>query len=431
MSGFRRSAIAGPGSILACLLVMSCGGSTSDESARKGNGGGGSGGTEAANTGGGIGAIGGGGTGGTISASGGSAGSSSGGSGECVPEPWSITTVDADGDTGHGSSIAVDASGAVHISYVDDTAHALRFASRDPGGTWTTSTVDSTKTITANGTGRTSLTVDASGGVHVSYDYTLSSGGLGYVFRAAPGASWTTSPVDSLGGDSSIAVDTSGGAHIAYIYFSGWYLRYAYKSASGTWTTDDLKAVYYRYPSLALDKSGGVHVAYNDDSTLMYTSLGPNGSWTTSTVDSLSTSFAPKMGLAVDSLGGVHISYSHTEDTDGLRYAHRDPAGAWTTTTIDSSPDFYTGFASSLAVDPQRGVHVTYAQLDPNNGSPQGNLRYAYRSPDGVWTTATLDTVSYLVNIGNPSLAVDALGGVHVSYYGTGDLRYAYSRRCP
>ena len=78
---------------------------------------------------------------------------------------WDIVQVDDAGDADLDSSIALDPSDAVHISYHDSSTNALKYAT-NMSGAWVGSIVDDI----SGSTGRyTSIAVDANFNVHISY----------------------------------------------------------------------------------------------------------------------------------------------------------------------------------------------------------------------------------------------------------------------
>ena len=208
---------------------------------------------------------------------------------------WVTETVDSDGDVGEYTSIALDSSDNVHISYFDGSNADLKYAT-NKSGSWVTETVDS-----YGGVGTyTSIAIDSSDNVHISYHDGGSSADLKYATNKS--GSWVTDTVDTggqVGFDSSIAIDSSGNVHISYLDYTNKDSKYA-TNASGTWVTDTVDSIgtvsygqrvknYYNpygilicsirfsfadwYNSIAIDSSDNVHISYLDGSNtdLKYT----------------------------------------------------------------------------------------------------------------------------------------------------------------
>ena len=139
-------------------------------------------------------------------------------------------------------------------------------------------------------------------------------------------------------------------------------------------------------------------------------------SWTTLTIDSDSY-VGEYSSIAVDSNNNVHISYYKGQDLLGgsaydLKYA-TNASGAWVTTTIDSTGT--VGTYTSLAIDSNDNVHISYR--DEGNG-----LKYATNA-SGSWVTTVIDSNSAQFT----SLALDSNDKVHISYYegANSALKYA------
>ena len=348
---------------------------------------------------------------------------------------WQPVAVDQTGTVGRYSSLVVDGSGHVHVSYLDDTNGELKYAicpaSCTTAAGWQTVTVDQ------GGGAYNSLAVDGTGGVHVSYQHGTD---LKYASCAAScmtAASWATVVVDQggdLGAYTSLALDESGRVHVSYSDGTNVDLKYATCAASCTtaanWQTVvvDQTGFVGAYTSLAVDGSGRVHVSYQGDADLKYATC-PAGctvaaNWTNVAVDQ--TGYAGAYSsLAVDGSGRLHVSYF--EETKGdLRYAtcaaDCTTAANWQTVAADEAGDI--GYSASLAVDGSGRLHVSYADFT------NGDLKYATCAADctspSSWQTTALDHTGNLGGEDYTSLAVDPSGGVHVSYFDdtNADLKY-------
>ena len=192
---------------------------------------------------------------------------------------WQTVTVDAAGDVGEYTSLAVDGTGHAHVSYYDNSNDDLKYATCAAdcaaAASWQTATVDAGGNV-----GRyTSLAVGAGERLHVSY-YDDSNLDLKYATCAGActtGATWQAATVDAAGNvgrDNSLGVDANGRLHISYFDESSFDLRYATCAAACTtpanWqaTTVDAAGVVGTYTSLAVDANGRVHVSYVNGSSL-------------------------------------------------------------------------------------------------------------------------------------------------------------------
>jgi hypothetical protein len=301
---------------------------------------------------------------------------------------WQAVTVDAAGSVGFFTSLAVDAGGRLHGSYYDDTNRDLKYAACparcDLAHNWRAATVDAAGSVGLY----TSLAVDASGRLHVSYEDRTNSN-LKYATCAADcalTANWQAVTVDaagSVGWYTSLAVGAAGRLHVSYWDTNNDDLKYATCAAdcdaAAGWqavTVDAAGSVGW-YTSLAVDAGGRLHVSYldNTNGTLKYATCAANcetaANWQAATVDAAAGRVGLYTSLAVDAGGRLHVSYQ--DWTNGhLKYATCAADCAltanWQAATVDAAGS--VGFSTSLAVDGSGRLHVSYY----DNGN--SNLKY-------------------------------------------------------
>jgi hypothetical protein len=179
---------------------------------------------------------------------------------------------------------------------------------------------------------QSSIAVDGSDKVHISY---RGGGGLTYATNAS--GAWVTATVDwdeNGGLYSSLALDSLGDAHISYYDVTNADLRYA-TNASGDWVVETLDSdgdVGWD-TSIALDSWDNVHISYYDvtNADLKHVT-NASGDWETEVVDSTGD-VGKYSSIAVDSRDHLRISY-YSETRLNLKYAYTTPC-------IDNDGDGY------------------------------------------------------------------------------------------
>ena len=277
---------------------------------------------------------------------------------------WVAVTVDSSGDVGKYTSIALDSANNVHISYIDimDSANNIKYAT-NASGSWVTEIVDIIGTMGFPTTTTTSIAINSFDKVHISY-----GPGLKYATNAS--GSWVTTTVDNDGGGSSIAIDSLDKVHISY--YTGHMVKYA-TNASGSWITVTADSnVVVSDTSIAVDSSNNVHISYNDftdfpNNGLKY-ATDATGTWVNTIVDSNFS--VANSSIAIDSSGNVHICYAG----NGLKYAN-NTSGTWVNETADSSR--FVGW-SSIAMDSSDIVHISYFDFI------NWQLKHATKNPQAI-----------------------------------------------
>ena len=76
---------------------------------------------------------------------------------------WVVETLDSTGDVGRNSAIAIDLAGNLHVSYGDATNSKLKYAN-NTSGAWKLYTIDN-----ASPWPKTSIAVDSTNKIHISH----------------------------------------------------------------------------------------------------------------------------------------------------------------------------------------------------------------------------------------------------------------------
>ncbi|HEX9182029.1 MAG TPA: hypothetical protein VF876_02115 [Burkholderiales bacterium] len=329
----------------------------------------------------------------------------------------------------NGTRIANVASPHVHAGLADDVTHfylvTAEVSGLESAGSpvawattgWVTERVAGTTATTLERDA--AIALDAAGNplLHFSYDEKVGSASLQYnVYAAKAAGAWTAVPVDTpLAVNAGIGVDSGGTVHVSYLDFGG--LTHAVY-ASGAWNAEIVDATASCGAAFALDAGGRVHLAYRASvggaNELRY-ATNASGTWVVGTVTAFSTAGCSMSGrriaISVDGGGVVHIAFAGDYPDYGLKYATRQ-AGAWSAIGLDQ----YDIQQLAAQADANGVVHVAYADN-------AGRLRYASNS-GGAWNVGDIEPQG---SPAYPSLALDAGGLPHVSYFypGLGELRHA------
>ncbi len=296
-----------------------------------------------------------------------------------VGRSWTISTVDTEGDVGAAASLGQNGL-ASHISYLDASSGALKYAAWN-GSAWYTTTVDSNVRMS------TAIAVESNNKAHLVYDgcldnclkyatYVDTGGNCG-------GGAWqcdVIGPEPQVVLDVSIALDGIGRPHVAYYDAANQDLKYAYRDGT-TWYdyVIDSAGDVGQYTSIAMGYGNVPSISYYDVTNgdlkfATYVGTGGNcgmfSDWNCSTLDS-----AGDVGqfTSLDmhtAFGVLQPAISYYDKTNGnLKYALNGYMGLWFVYTVDSAGD--VGKFTSLEMDAQNSPHITY--YDATNG----HLKYA------------------------------------------------------
>lgn len=296
---------------------------------------------------------------------------------------WDTVTVDTESNSGEWSSLAIDGAGALHVAYHDVGNSSLKYAvctsECTAGENWETVTVDNDGFITLGG----SLALGSAGRIHVAY-YESTSGDLKYATCSTDctaSESWdvTVALADGdVGRYTSLALDASGRLHVSYQVAGAADLAYATCAgnctSSGSWqsTVVEDEGEVGRWTSIGVDGNGRIHVVHHDvtETDLGYATCASNctsaASWQTTTADGGGTvgTFAD---LVLDGNGRIHVTHYDSSEGD-LRYstcvASCALENSWQSKAAISAG--IVGLYPSLAGDGDGRIHVSY--FDFTNG---------------------------------------------------------------
>jgi len=363
---------------------------------------------------------------------------------EWVGGAWRRQVLDEAVWLGEFNSLALDSTGAPHISYLDVTHSQLKYARRN-GAAWEITVLE---TVRWWG-GYTSIAVDNRDRPHVTYGgppvgirYARATSGAGgaWEIESVPGGGWFTS----------LALDAADQPHMVYFDTAGRRLVYGRRDAAG-WRLQavDRLADVGSFTALALDAAGALAAAYYEAGHGDLRFARQSGSqWQIETVDSGAAAAGNGVGaegdvgqyasLACDPAGACWISYYDATSGD-LKAAHRQMAGPWQVETVDSGAAVGLGTAdvgryTAIALDAAGAPWISY--YDATNG----NLKLAHRNVDARWSVETVDSGAV------DGIGVDAIDGdvgrhtaialadggaaIWISYYDAtaGDLKAAHRK---
>jgi peptidoglycan/xylan/chitin deacetylase (PgdA/CDA1 family) len=268
------------------------------------------------------------------------------------PDTWPVVELAAtDPQPSWNASPTIDRSGHLHLAY--ETPAGIVYGD-DASGSWRSETVAASTSSTF--VSRPSIALDPSGGAHLVYLSSTTSGTrLLYRRRASDGAWSSPMPVAVLAAPAStatIAIDRSGRPVIAYALLGGPREGIALASrTAGGWsytvvpTTDRT----FLNPSIAIDGQGAIHlVERRNGYSEVDETTNASGAWTTGRLFGVSGSAVP---FAAFEPSGRLVVATQGSYGQAITVGIRSRAGSLTWTTVTAVGDL-SGLAIGLDGSP-------------------------------------------------------------------------------
>ena len=237
---------------------------------------------------------------------------------------------------------------------------------------------------------------------------------------------------DYTGGGSAVAATPQSAAtrngvtYIAYVSreYNG-YINVAYRS-SANWanrvdvTTASSAIIPSQTPSIAVDSAGTVHIVYysnelnTTDTNIAYRN---STNWANKVDISTSTAANANNGypvLAIDSSDVVHMAYQSGEYSTGVyNIAYRNSTNWANRVNVTATTTVSSG-NPSIAVDSSGTVHIAYNSKEFS--ASYSNIAYRNSTNWSSRVDVTATTTSSALNSSIPYIAVDSSGTVHLAY---------------
>ncbi len=373
---------------------------------------------------------------------------------------WGVTTVDNTGsDTGKYCSMATNpANGKLAIGYLDNSAATpvLKLAT-NASGSWSASQTVPIPNVTNAGT----ATVYTPAGPRVmAYTYDPVALKRKYVsarkwsdlnplnYAGAPfyvsvdANNWQLQDiaggVDPMGNPQPAISNTTTDTFTGAVQFcqgspcsmtnSNTFISYT--DGYNLWYANERDMYYHEFEptapqagagkqsDLALDSLGNIHIVYYNPTNgshgrLMYAE-NPTAQESGFVTSTLTDTTVSSPAITVDNNDLLHVVY--VDANKRLQYINKQAAtgGTWSA-PYDLGPVGSAGAFTSIKAN---GLDIVHVAFYSNNGGGTGQLMYAQRSPNGVWTTPAAVPDSGSTNYGQYSaLVVDANHNVNIAFY--------------
>lgn len=364
-----------------------------------------------------------------------------------------LTTNSASQVTGYSGqhSVAVDASGDVHVVWLDQRSVPYQIWYRRYDAATSIWLAETTLTTQQANCSRPGVACDSAGNIHVVWHVgTWNPLGVGVWSKRynATTHHWRADTlIDSTGTSqpqqypSVACAPGTGDMDVAWFRLpdTGMYTQVFLRERHPTTGWDSTvqassAAVSHDQVSVAAGPNGAVAVAwvgkdFGDDYNQVYCRRRVAGVWQgaelVSDIPLSLTQYSPC--VTIDRKGAVHVVWhgrSLLNTYQQVFHRQRDSTG-WSALDSISGERAYQQQYPSVACDAVGRCHAVWCS---QTSGTHMQLTYAQRDTDGAWTSPTILTALDSGSVGYPSIVCDADSGVHVVWYDdhTGDQDVYY-----
>ena len=319
-------------------------------------------------------------------------------------ESSNFTVSPSSGWTTGGEEITITGTGFLDMAFQNVTSDGEPY-------TWTTTTANY---VTKSGLSPT-VAVDSNGTVHIVH-VNWDTDQLWH--STLTGGSWNHDFIANCYGcrHTDMAVDSNDNLHVAYYLkqeSTTGYLYYAFYNGTD-WTTQSLQNnIQNDQVRIALDANDRPHISYSRSGYLCNGAMlkyHDGSSWATQTLDTSNTYVGCDSSIAIDSQGYVHVTYRNHNNMDQMIVSN--VSGQWQKYTVDGGSG--VGYYSGMAVDHDDNLHILY-----RTNSAGGQYKHATGYSGTAWSkTASSGSNTYF------RMMTDDLGNIHASLYDGSNLRH-------
>lgn len=285
-------------------------------------------------------------------------------------------------------SLAIDSADTLHVAWYGSPIFGegadIFYASKPRDGDWSQAVnISQSDQVSSE---RTSLAVGPDDTLHLVYNQQAGNGPDIFYASKLEDGDWSA-PVDitsdeSISAEVSLATDRDGGLHLAWSaeHEGNWQIIYRSRAPDGQWSLPvniSNNQGESRSPTLAMDSHNNTHIVWHDDTAskgtwdLLYISVSAADEWqpmVNITEDTNGTAGFP--ALVIDSQDRLHLTFNYSwpslKHNYDILYNTKPVGGKWSRAINVSDTNSQSG-DSSVAVNPEGGVYISYSNEAPGN----------------------------------------------------------------